>query len=71
MRTGLPAARLKQLQKAFIDTLNDPALRAEAKRMRLGVDPIDGTATAQSVDKLYTLDPELIARLKEIVLPKK
>ena len=68
---GVPQARLELLQKAFIDTLNDPALRAEAKRMRLGVDPIDGPATAKNVDKLYALDTELIARLKEIVLPKK
>ena len=68
---GVPQARLKLLQKAFIDTLNDPALRAEAKRMRLGVDPIDGPATAKNVDRLYALEPELITRLKGIVLPKK
>ena len=68
---NMPEARLKLMQKAFIDTLNDPALRAEAKKLRLGVDPIDGPATAQSVDRLYALEPELITRLKEIVLPKK
>ena len=70
-RRACRQARLKLLQKAFIDTLNDPALRAEAKRMRLGVDPIDGPATAKNVDKLYALEPELITRLKGIVLPKK
>ena len=68
---NMPEARLKLMQKAFIDTLNDPALRAEAKKLRLAVDPIDGPATAQSVDRLYALEPELITRLKEIVLPKK
>ena len=68
---NMPEARLKLMQKAFIDTLNDPALRAEAKKLRLAVDPIDGPATVQSVDKLYALEPELITRLKEIVLPKK
>ena len=67
----MPEARLKLMQKAFIDTLNDPALRAEAKKLRLAADPIDGPATAQSVDRLYALEPELITRLKEIVLPKK
>ena len=33
--------RLQVLQKAFIDTLNDPALRAEAERSKMEIDPFD------------------------------
>jgi len=68
---NMPEARLKLMQKAFIDALNDPALRAEAKKLRLAVDPIDGAETLGSVNKLYSLEPSLIATLKGIVLPKK
>ncbi len=68
---NMPEARLKLMQKAFIDALNDPALRAEAKKLRLAVDPIDGAATLSSVNKLYGLESGLVARLKGIVLPKK
>jgi len=68
---GISEERLQALQKAFIDTLNDPELRAEAKRLRLEIDPIDGPKTANNLGKLYDMEPELITKLKAIVLPKK
>lgn len=66
---GTSPARLEILRKAFIDTLNDPALRAEAERARMDVSPIDGPAMAQLMAGLYALSPEAKAKVKEIVLP--
>jgi hypothetical protein len=67
---GLPKERLRLLQKAFIGTLNDPALLREAKKMNLEISPIDAQTTVKAVNSLYELNPELVAELKEILLPK-
>lgn len=68
---GVPQERLEVLQRAFVDTLNDPELRAEAAKLQLEIDPIDGPTTARKLGKLYELEPESIEKLKAIVLPKK
>ncbi len=67
---GTPKDRLRLLQKAFMDTMRDPELLKEAKKSKLEFDPIDGSATRKLITKLYDMGPALLARLKEIILPK-
>jgi hypothetical protein len=59
------------LQKAFVDTLNDPELLAEAKKSKLEIEVIDGPTIAKKLAQLYDIKPEVVAKLKEILLPKK
>jgi tripartite-type tricarboxylate transporter receptor subunit TctC len=68
---GTPSERLQLLQQAFIKTLRDPALVAEAKKSDLEVAPIDGATTAKTFAGLYELPPPLIAKLKELLVPKR
>ena len=68
---GVLRDRLRILQNAFIGALKDPELLAEAKKLRLEVNPIDGPTTARRLAGLYKMEPALIAKLKLIVLPKK
>jgi tripartite-type tricarboxylate transporter receptor subunit TctC len=68
---GTPAERLKILQQAFVKTLRDRELTAEAKKADLEVAPIDGPTTAKTFAGLYELSPALIAQLKEILIPKR
>jgi tripartite-type tricarboxylate transporter receptor subunit TctC len=68
---GTPPERLQVLQQAFIKTLRDPELIAEAKKADLEVEPIDGPTTAKTFAGLYELSPSLIAKLKDILIPKK
>jgi hypothetical protein len=68
---GTPADRLQILQQAFVKTLRDRELIAEAKKADLEVEPIDGRTTAKTFASLYELDPALIAKLKEILVPKR
>jgi tripartite-type tricarboxylate transporter receptor subunit TctC len=68
---GTPKEPLQILQKAFMDTLRDPELLAEAKKGQMEIDPIDGPTTAKNLSSLYDLSPSIIAKLKEILLPKK
>ncbi|HEX5022461.1 MAG TPA: tripartite tricarboxylate transporter substrate-binding protein [Candidatus Binatia bacterium] len=66
-----PPDRLKILQQAFIKTMRDRDLVAEAKKADLEVAPIDGPTTAKTFASLYELSPSLIAQLKEILIPRR
>jgi tripartite-type tricarboxylate transporter receptor subunit TctC len=68
---GTPPDRLKVLQDAFVKTLRDPELLAEAKKADLEVAPIDGPTTAKTFAGLYDLPAPLIAKLKDILIPKR
>jgi tripartite-type tricarboxylate transporter receptor subunit TctC len=68
---GMAKDRLELLQKAFVDTLNDPELLAEAKKSKLEIEVIDGPTIAKKLAQLYDIKPEVVAKLKEILLPKK
>ncbi len=68
---GLPKGRLELLQKAFMDTMKDPVFLAEAKKSNLEIDPLDGPTAAKKFAALYTLKPDLQAKLKEIVITTK
>ncbi len=66
---GMPKGRLRILQKAFMETLRDPELLAEAKKSKLEIDPMDGPTAGKLFAGMYTMKPALISRLREILLP--
>lgn len=63
--------QLKTLQKAFMNTLQDPALRAEAEKARMDIDPVEGATIARLMGELYDIGPEVKATAREILLPGK
>jgi tripartite-type tricarboxylate transporter receptor subunit TctC len=68
---GTSPQRLQILQQAFVKTLRDRDLLAEAKKSDLEVAPIDGPTTAKTFAGLYELNPTLVNQLKEILIPKR
>ena len=68
---GTPPDRLQILQQAFVRTFKDRELNAEADKSQLEVAPIDGVTTAKTFAGLYELNPTLIAKLKDILIPKR
>ncbi len=68
---GMEKGRLELLQRAFMRTFKDAELLAEAKRSQLDIDPVDGPTIAKTLSGLYDLQPATVARLKEILLPKR
>ncbi len=68
---GMAKDRLEILQRAFMRAFKDPDLIAEAKRSQLDIDPVDGPTIAKNLTGLYDLKPTTVAKLKEILLPKK
>jgi hypothetical protein len=68
---GMAKDRLELLQRAFLQSFKDPDLLAEAKRAQLDIGPVDGPTIAKTLSGLYDLKPSTVARLKDILLPKK
>ena len=68
---GTPHDRLQVLQQAFVETLRDPELIGEAKKADLEVAPVDGPTTTKTFNGLDELPPTLIAKLKELLIPKR
>jgi len=51
--------------------LKDADLVAEAKRSQLDIEPVDGPTITKTSTALYDLKPATVAKLKDILLPKK
>ena len=59
--------RLKALRTAFDETMKDPDFLAEAKKLRLDVDPRSGLQLEDLVKELYSAPKELVRKLGELV----
>jgi len=64
---GTPEERVQILRKAFMVTMTDPELLAEAKKANLDINPLDGAELEQNVRDIFKVEPPLIAKLKEIL----
>ena len=67
-RPGVPRERVAALREAFVDTLHDPALVAEAQRMQLDVDAMPGDELQALIAKLYALPPEIVSRARQALI---
>ena len=66
----VPEQRVRTLQKAFIDTLKDPQLLAEAEKAKLEIDPVDGPGIEKMVQGLYEIEPAVVNRIKQLLQAK-
>ena len=64
---GTPRERVQMLRKAFMATMQDPEFRAEAHTAKVDINPADGAELERHVKDIFTLEPGLVARLKEIL----
>ena len=67
---GVPADRVAALRKAFVVALNDKALRDEAAKMQLDVDPMPGDELQTLVASLYATPPHLVERARQALSAK-
>jgi tripartite-type tricarboxylate transporter receptor subunit TctC len=64
---GTPKERIQLLRTAFQETLKDKAFQAEAEKAKLTLAPVTGEELEKLAADLMTLDPALVAKLKEIL----
>ena len=64
---GTPKDRVQLLRKAFQETLKDKAFLVEAEKAKLTIDPVSAEELDKMVAELFTLDPALVGRLKDVL----
>ncbi|MGH7827034.1 MAG: Bug family tripartite tricarboxylate transporter substrate binding protein [Candidatus Binatia bacterium] len=68
---GTPKDRVAALQKAFMGTMKDPEFLAEAQKSQLAINPLPGNEVAKIVASFFELKPDIVAKLTEILAPRK
>jgi tripartite-type tricarboxylate transporter receptor subunit TctC len=64
---GVPADRTAALRAAFDATMKDPEFLAEAKKLKLDVNPLSGTAIASLLTELYAMPKSVIEKAAQAV----
>ena len=64
-----PKERVTILQKAFLQTMKDKDFLADAQKAKLSVEAISGDDVSKIVSDYSAMKPELVNKLKEIMLP--
>ncbi|MBI2088815.1 MAG: hypothetical protein HYT78_08760 [Deltaproteobacteria bacterium] len=64
---GTPKDRVQLLRKAFMATMKDPEFVAETQKANLDITPADGAELERNVKEIFNLEPDLAAKLKEIL----
>jgi tripartite-type tricarboxylate transporter receptor subunit TctC len=64
---GLPADRTKILREAFMKSMSDPGLLADAAKNRLEITPVAGDELAKIANDVIDQPPEVVERIKKIL----
>jgi tripartite-type tricarboxylate transporter receptor subunit TctC len=64
-----PKDRITALRKAMLDTLKDPAMIADAKRLQIDYDPVTGEETTQTFAEFYNTPPALVEQARKYTQP--
>jgi hypothetical protein len=62
---GVPEDRLQALRSAFMATVTDPELQAEARKMRIDVDAISGAEVQDIVSGMYKTPQSVVQELRK------
>jgi hypothetical protein len=65
MAPGVPAERVAALRKAFMATVRDEDLLAEAQRIGIVIDPISGEELQALAEKIFATPPAVVERAKQ------
>jgi len=67
MAPGVPPERLAALRSAFNAALKDPALLAEAQKLRVDVDGLDAAEMQKLVDGLFKAPADVVSKAREVL----
>ncbi|MEA2986147.1 MAG: hypothetical protein QOD94_2401 [Alphaproteobacteria bacterium] len=63
---NVPADRVEALRKAFDDTMKDPAFLAEAEKLKLDIDPLNGKQVSELVAHVLATPKDVVERVRDI-----
>jgi tripartite-type tricarboxylate transporter receptor subunit TctC len=64
---GTPAEAVKILRDGFSATMKDKDFLADAEKLKIDVNALDGAKVQDVVTKVYASPPEVVARAKELI----
>jgi tripartite-type tricarboxylate transporter receptor subunit TctC len=64
---GLPGDRVKVLREAFMKTMSDPALIADANKRKWDLDPLGGEELETISKEIMVQPPEVVQRIKKLL----
>ena len=67
---GVPHDRIEALRKAFMAAITDPALLAEAEKMKLDLEAMSGDRSADLIASHYAMPPSIVERAKQAMIYK-
>ena len=70
MSPGVPVDRVTVLRKAFMETMRDQELLAEAQRIGLVIDPISGEELQALAEKLFATPVAIVEQAKQALTYK-
>ena len=62
---GVPADRVEALRKIFLETIADPELQADARKMNIEAVPTSGAELQQIIANMYATPPAIVGRVKK------
>ncbi|MGE3246856.1 MAG: Bug family tripartite tricarboxylate transporter substrate binding protein [Beijerinckiaceae bacterium] len=68
---GTPKEQVAQLRKGLLAALNDPALKADATKLRIDFDPMSGEEAAKMLADFYNTAPALVKKAAQFTQPSK
>ena len=66
---GTPKERVAALRKAILDTIKDPAMVADAERLKIDYDPVPGEEAAAMFADFYKTPPALVEQGRKYTQP--
>ena len=64
---GVPAERLKILRDAFDKSINDPAIKSDAEKRRLELDPSSGAELEKLAKEVMASTPDVVQRVQKLL----
>jgi tripartite-type tricarboxylate transporter receptor subunit TctC len=65
MAPGVPPDRIAALRKAFMETMRDPDLLAEARKIGIEIDPISGEELQALAEKIFATPATVVEQAKQ------
>lgn len=63
---GLPAERVAELRRAFMDTMKDSEFLADANKIKLEINPMSGEALQAAISKMGDIPESVIVRARQV-----
>jgi tripartite-type tricarboxylate transporter receptor subunit TctC len=70
MPPNVPADRVNAIRRAFDATMKDKEFLAEAEKLKIEIDPLNGEQVAALIEKIYKTPADTVARVRDAMAPK-